>query len=79
MELWNEFNILLLYGQILTQADFVDDPQSRIAAGWALIGLITLCVVTNFGYVLYSEGCEAVRWYQRMTTQTSTPPLDTGG
>lgn len=69
MELWNEFTILLLYGQILAQADLFDLPETRIVAGWSLIGVLVLSVVTNFGYVVITETCELVRWTKLMMNQ----------
>ena len=58
MELWNEFTILLIYGQILAQTDFVEDPEKRLDSGWYLIYLITVNVMTNFGYVFITEAIE---------------------
>lgn len=58
MELWNEFTILLIYGQVMAQTDFVEDPEKRLDSGWYLIWLLTASVVTNFGYVLLLEAYE---------------------
>ena len=52
LALWNEFTILIIYGQVLCQSDFVEDPGYRIKAGWSTIGIVTLAVICNFGYVL---------------------------
>lgn len=60
--MWNEFLVLVLYGQILCQTDYIENPIRRINTGWSLIGVLTLAVVTNFGYVLYSEVSVAARY-----------------
>lgn len=68
MEIWNEFIILIIYGQVLCQTEFIEDPIRRMDTGWFLIGVITLAVVTNFGYVLYTEGAVVVN-YLRLTNK----------
>lgn len=53
LELFTEFTILLLYSLCLTQTDYVSDPEGRNVSGWLIIGLISLFVITTFGYLLF--------------------------
>ena len=70
LALWNEFTILIIYGQVLCQTDFVEFPDYRIKAGWSIIAIVTLAVIFNFGYVLLAEGAETFHFVRLTWRQT---------
>ena len=61
LEILNEYTILLLYCICVTQTNFVEDVRGRMAMGWALITLISLNILTNFGLMFYADFRKAYR------------------
>lgn len=51
LELWTEFTILLLFSLCLTQTDYVREQEGKNAMGWVIIGLLTLHIVSTFGFL----------------------------
>ena len=55
LEMLNEYTILLLYCQVITQTDFVPKNAGRFAMGWSMIILICLNIALNLGSILVSN------------------------
>ena len=51
-EMLNEFTYLTIYCHLVSQTEFVLDIFGRKVMGWSLIGLISINISVNFGYVL---------------------------
>ena len=55
VELWSELCLVILFGMLLTQSDFINNPEIRLHVSWYMLALIVLSIVTQFGYVLVEE------------------------
>lgn len=57
-EIFNELSVLLAIYPLFVFTPWVDDPEMRVGAGWALVGCLMLNILFNIVVVIY-QACLA--------------------
>lgn len=55
LELANEFVVLVIFAMLTCQTDYMNETEGKSLTGWALIAVIVLYIVINFGIVLVGD------------------------
>ena len=55
LELANEFAILVVFSLLTCQTEYMKDTEGKSLTGWALISIIVLYILVNFGIVIFCD------------------------
>jgi len=60
IEMFNEINILLCSYFLFLYTDLTDGPEQQFEVAWGHIGIISLVVIVNLSFLIYSALADAV-------------------